>query len=66
MPFFHVSAQLVIFVPPPAEGMSGHIAFRSDVTSVCASVTFVIIHNFGTFYARKLKFYMLLTHRPSL
>ena len=44
-----------------------HIAFHSDVTSVCAYVRSCLchvslgVHNLGTFYARKLKFGMLLT-----
>ena len=45
-----------------------HIAFRSNVTSVCAYVRTCLCHvslgdhDLGIFYAKKLKFVMLLTH----
>ena len=44
------------FMPPPVEGMRGHIAFRRDVTSVRPYVTVITSRNLDTFYARKLKF----------
>ena len=56
----NVIKNMISFIPPPAKGRSGTQRFAMMLQAyVCMS--FVSSHNYGTFYARKLKFGMLPT-----